>query len=118
MASRSLDCETIHKPFTSAPAGKDDVDQSEKRDFYNGFGDGLARAFEFAVTPAIFGFLGYLLDHAVGTVPLFTIALSLLCVVGMFLKTWYTYDLSMREQEAKAPWARVDPAVPAKGRHQ
>jgi Putative F0F1-ATPase subunit Ca2+/Mg2+ transporter len=82
------------------------VDLSDKRDFYNGFGDGLARAFEYAVTPAIFGFLGWLLDRAVGTLPLFTIVFALLCIVGMFLKTWYTYDASMRAHDAESPWGR------------
>jgi hypothetical protein len=85
------------------------VDQNDKRDLYNGFGDGLARAFEYAVTPAIFGFLGWLLDRAVGTLPLFTIVLALLCVVGMFLKTWYTYDAMMRAHDAESPWGRGDP---------
>jgi len=84
------------------------VDQNPKRDLYNGFGDGLALAFEFAVTPAIFGVLGYLLDRAIGTVPVFTIIFALLCVVGMFVKVWYSYDASMRAHEAKAPWRRSD----------
>lgn len=91
------------------------MDQSDKRDFYNGFGDGLARAFEFAVTPAIFGFLGYLLDHAVGTLPVFTIVFTLVCIVSMFVKTWYTYDASMQAHEAKAPWARAKGAAPGEG---
>jgi hypothetical protein len=82
------------------------VDHKDKRDFYNGFGDSLARAFEYAVTPAIFGFLGFLLDRAIGTVPLFTIVLALLCIVGMFLKTWYTYDTAMRAHDEGAPWGR------------
>ena len=76
----------------AAGPAKDDVEQNDKRDLYNGFGDGLARAFEFAVTPAIFGVLGYLPRPGLGTVPVFTIVLALLCVVGMFLKTWYVYD--------------------------
>jgi F0F1-type ATP synthase assembly protein I len=82
------------------------ADLNDKRDLYNGFGDGLAKAFEFAVTPGIFGVLGYFLDRAIGTLPLFTIILVLLCIVGMFLKTWYTYDLHMRTHEADKPWGR------------
>jgi F0F1-type ATP synthase assembly protein I len=85
---------------------KDDVEQNDKRGLYNGFGDGLAQAFEFAVTPAIFGVLGYLLDRALGTVPIFTIILALLCVIGIFLKTWYVYDAAMKVHEEEAPWAR------------
>jgi F0F1-type ATP synthase assembly protein I len=92
------------------------VDDSEKRDFYNGFGDALARAFEFAVTPAIFGFLGYVLDRAIGTIPVFTIILALLCIVGMFLKTWYTYDTTMRAHDADSPWGRPAQPRPRRGR--
>jgi F0F1-type ATP synthase assembly protein I len=92
------------------------VDQNDKRDLYNGFGDGLALAFEFAVTPAIFGGLGYLLDRAVGTIPVFTIIFALLCIVGMFVKVWYGYDASMREHEANAPWARPQEQTPGQGR--
>ena len=91
------------------------MDQNDKRDLYNGFGDGLALAFEFAVTPAIFGVLGYLLDRAIGTVPVFTIIFALLCVVGMFVKVWYSYDASMRAHEARAPWGRPDPPGTGRG---
>src|SRR5579859_1453718 len=104
-----------HRP--QVEQAEDDVDLNDKRDFYNGFGDGLARAFEYAVTPAIFGFLGWLLDRAIGTLPLFTIVFALLCIVGMFLKTWYTYDAMMRAHDAKSPWgqARSSPPPPARG---
>jgi len=91
------------------------VDNNDKRDLYNGFGDGLARAFEYAVTPTIFGFLGWLLDRAVGTLPLFTIVFALLCIVGMFLKTWYTYDAMMSAHDSKSPWGRPQPERPVQG---
>jgi F0F1-type ATP synthase assembly protein I len=103
------------EPGSAAGAAKDHVDNNDKRDLYNGFGDGLALAFEFAVTPAIFGVLGYLLDRAVGTIPVFTILLALLCIVGMFVKVWYSYDASMREHEAKAPWGRPKQQAPGQG---
>ena len=35
---------------------------AETREMRQGFGDAFAAAFELAVTPAIFGFLGWLLD--------------------------------------------------------
>ena len=92
------------------------MDHNDKRDFYNGFGDAFARAFEFAVTPGIFGFLGYLLDRAIGTLPVFTIVLTLLCIVGMFLKTWYTYDTTMRAHDARAPWGPGRQPEPRQGR--
>jgi F0F1-type ATP synthase assembly protein I len=91
------------------------VDHNDKRDLYSGFGDGLALAFEFAVTPAIFGGLGYLFDRAVGTLPVFTIIFVLFCIVGMFVKIWYSYDASMREHEANAPWGRQRQQAPGQG---
>lgn len=72
----------------------------------NGFGDGLAVAFEFAITPAIFAGIGHLLDRWLGVVPVFTIALLVFGVVGMFLKMWFAYDARMKTQEAEAVWSR------------
>ena len=77
------------------------MDLRDRRDLYNGFGDGLARAFEFAATPAIFGFFGWLIDRWVGTTPLFMLTLAAVCLVGMFLRMWYAYDQEMRRHEAK-----------------
>ena len=77
---------------------------------YNGFGNGFARAFELAVTPALFGFLGYLLDRVLGTTPVFLIAFALFCVIGMGVRMYYGYVESMKEQEADKPWNR--PASP------
>ena len=39
------------------------MDLRSKRETYNGFGEALSRAFEFAVTPAIFGGIGWLIDN-------------------------------------------------------
>jgi Putative F0F1-ATPase subunit Ca2+/Mg2+ transporter len=83
------------------------VDLNDKRALYNGFGDTLAKGVEFALTPAIFGFLGYLLDRAVGTLPVFLILFTIVCVVGMFIRSWYAYDAQMKEHEAAAPWGRA-----------
>jgi F0F1-type ATP synthase assembly protein I len=85
------------------------VDLNERQEFYNGFGDSLARAFEFAATPAIFGFLGFLLDRAIGTLPVFVIIFSLLTLIGVFLKNWYAYDAAMKAHDAASPWGRARP---------
>lgn len=79
---------------------------------YQGYGDGLARAFEFALTPAIFCGIGYAIDRWLGTMPVFSIILFLVSVTGMFAKTWYAYEARMREEDASAPWARTR-VVPA-----
>jgi len=77
---------------------------------YNGFGNGFSRAFELAVTPALFGLLGHLLDLALGTSPVFLIVFALLCIIGMGVRMYYGYDKAMKEEEAKTTWSR--PAKP------
>jgi phosphatidylserine synthase len=79
----------------------------ERGQLYNGFGDSMARAFEFAVTPAIFAAVGYGLDRWLGILPVLTIVLFLACVVGMFAKTWCTYEARMQAEDALRPWARA-----------
>ncbi|MDH4145713.1 MAG: AtpZ/AtpI family protein [Acidimicrobiia bacterium] len=74
---------------------------SYRRELNNGFGDALARAFEFAVTPVVFGVLGFLVDRWLGVVPLFTLLFSLTVLAYMFWKMWREYDAAMRLQEQK-----------------
>jgi len=88
--------------------------RDHKRDSYNGFGEGLARAFELAFTPAIFGVMGYGLDGLFGIRPVLTIALALFALCGMFVRLWYGYDREMRRHEATGPFDRPTQAtVPA-----
>ncbi len=82
------------------------MDLRDRRETYNGFGEALARAFEFAVTPMIFGLGGYGLDRLFGTLPIFTIVLIVLALVGMFVKLWFAYDTEMKVQESRGPWGR------------
>ena len=81
------------------------MELQDRRDLYNGFGNGLSRAVELAVTPAIFGGAGWLVDRWVGLYPLFTIVLALAGVIGTFLSTWYRYEAAMKAEEARSPWA-------------
>ncbi len=92
--------------FASSSAGRDTDQLAERRAVYNGFGDGLARAFELAVTPALFGGFGWLLDRWLGLFPLLTIVLFLFGVVGTSYMTWVRYEAEMRQHEQDAPWAR------------
>lgn len=78
----------------------------EQGELYRGYGDTLSRALELALTPTIFGGLGWLLDNWIGTSPLFTLVLFVLAVVGMFARMWFGYETRMRAHEAAAPWAR------------
>lgn len=76
------------------------MDSPHRRELHNGFGDAMARAFELAVTPAIFGFLGHLLDGAVGTAPLFLVLFALVSFGYIAWKMVNVYDRRMREHEA------------------
>ncbi len=88
------------------------MDGRDQRDMYRGFGDGFTRAFEMALTPAVFGGLGYLLDRWIGVLPVFTILLFLTAVFGQFVKMYYTYDARMKAHEAAGPWARAAGEAP------
>ena len=82
------------------------MDLRERQDLNNGFGNAMSRAFELAMTPAIFGGLGWLLDRWVGTLPLFTLLLFLFGVAGTGYMAWFRYDQEMKAQEADAVWNR------------
>lgn len=83
------------------------MDLRDRRDLYNGFGDGLSRAFELAVTPAIFGAIGYGVDRWLGVVPLFTIVLTLFALVGVSYMMWVRYDADMKRLEEEAVWSKA-----------
>lgn len=76
-----------------------------QRDLYNGAGEGMNRAFELALTPAIIGGFGYLLDRWLGLLPVFTIVFFLIAVAGVIARMWYGYDAQMKAHEASGPWA-------------
>ena len=77
----------------------------ENGELYNGAGEGLSRAFELAVTPAILGGIGYMLDRWLGLLPVLTIVFFLLGVFGVAARMYYGYDARMKEHEAAGPWA-------------
>ena len=80
---------------------------SERRELNNGFGEALSRAFEIAVTPAIFGVGGYLLDRKLGVVPLFTLVFSLFVIGYILWKYWKVYEADMARHEQALPSRRA-----------
>jgi len=82
------------------------LDFRDKRELYNGFGDTLARAFEFVVTPLLFGFGGHLLDGRLNTGMLFAALLAALALAGTSIRMYYGYEMAMRAHEAASPWGR------------
>ena len=77
------------------------MDILAKRELNNGFGESLAKAFELVVTPGIFGFFGWLLDHKVGTTPLFTLVFTLLVFGYVSWKLWGSYERQMQAHESR-----------------
>ena len=49
------------------------LDQREQRELRQGAGDALAASFEMIASPAIFAFLGWLVDRWLGVFPVFTL---------------------------------------------
>jgi lysozyme family protein len=81
------------------------LDLRDKRELYNGFGDTLAKAVEFVVTPMLFGFGGHLLDGWLGTGVVFTALLAVFALVGTSVRMYYSYEAAMKAHEADSPWA-------------
>ncbi len=82
------------------------MDLKDRQHLYNGFGNGLARAIELALTPLVFGFLGHLLDSWLGTNPVFTALLVVFALAGISARMYYGYDTEMKQHESSGPWAR------------
>jgi F0F1-type ATP synthase assembly protein I len=76
------------------------------RQFQQGPGDPLSKAFELVVTPAIFGFLGFLLDRWLGTVPLFTALLSVFTLSYLVWRLYADYTAEMERHDRDKPWTR------------
>ena len=81
-------------------------DQKGRKELYNGFGDTLARGIELAVTPFVFGGIGFVLDRTFGLTPILTIVFAVFCLAGMAVRSYYAYATAMQAHEDAAPWAR------------
>ena len=73
----------------------------DRQDLSNGFGNALSRAVELAVTPVIFGFLGYLLDGRLGTRPVFMLVAFLLVFGYTLWKHYVLYSAAMDREQRK-----------------
>jgi len=81
-----------------------------------GFDDGLSKAFELALTPAVLGVAGWLLDARLEVTPLFTLVFFFVGVVGTSISIWARYEAAMKVQESAAATARA--ARPPRRRRQ
>jgi F0F1-type ATP synthase assembly protein I len=71
-----------------------------------GADDGLSQALSLVVGPVIFAFLGFLLDQALGTGPLFLVGFGILGFLAAVLALYFRYQAAMAKQEADKPWNR------------
>jgi len=76
------------------------------REVNTGFGDGLASAFEMLATPAIFGFVGHLVDEHFGTAPLFLLVFAITVFLWEIWKLFARYTAEMDQHLANGPWAK------------
>ena len=62
--------------------------------------------YELVFSPMLLALLGYGLDRLFGTVPVLTITLGVLGLVGAVVKIYFTYRADMEQHEASGPWVR------------
>ncbi len=82
-----------------------DPTSDDKRALYNGFGNAFARGMELSLTTVVFALCGLWLDARFATKPIFTLTLTLLAIVGLAVRAYYTYVADMEREEAGKPWA-------------
>ena len=92
------------------------MDLRARQQTNRGYSDAMSHSFELALTPAVFGALGWLLDRVLGTSPTFTIILAVFGVIGTVTKFWLDYDRQMKRHEAEGIWNRT--GGPAAGEQQ
>lgn len=63
-------------------------------------------SFELALAPVLMALIGLWLDKTFHTLPLFTIVLAVVGVLGSTIKVIYVYKAQMAEETADAPWNR------------
>jgi F0F1-type ATP synthase assembly protein I len=68
--------------------------------------DGLSQALSLVVGPVLFAFLGWLLDRALGTGPVFLLVLGLFGFLAAVTALYYRYKATIERQEADKPWNR------------
>jgi len=70
----------------------------EKREMKQGSGDAMAAAFELVATPAIFGFLGWLLDRKLEIFPICTLVFVAVTITYASWRIYKQYTLRLTEE--------------------
>lgn len=73
---------------------------------------GLGQGMEMALTLCVFLGLGWLVDQALGTGPLFMVILVVFAMIGQSARMWFTYDARMKmlEEERRRLSGSSNPA--------
>lgn len=62
--------------------------------------------YELAFSPLLMALIGYGIDRLFGTVPVFTVILGVLGLIGAVVKIYFSYRTDMEKFEAEGPWSR------------
>jgi len=68
--------------------------------------DAFAHAGAMVLFPLLLGFLGVVIDRALGTHWVFTALLATLGVIGSFASAYYRYEARMAQHDEGKPWTR------------
>lgn len=90
-------------------------DLRARQDLNRGFSDALGRGVDLALTPVVFGFIGWIIDRLAGTSPLFTIVVGALGVAGTALKIKLGYDKQMEAFDGEASTRPREVRTPSAG---
>lgn len=77
-----------------------------KRPMYSEADNSFVQACQLALTPVVFGAIGFSLDQWLGIIPVFTIVFFVWAISVVTWMAWHRYNIDMAKHEA---------ALPAKG---
>ncbi len=83
----------------------DAVAVSNKREISEQMGRATG-GYELALSPLLLALIGYGLDRLFGTVPVLTIVLASVGLIGVVVKIYFQYRSEMEEHAKNGPWAR------------
>jgi hypothetical protein len=77
-----------------------------KREVPTAENDAFAHAGAMVLFPVVLGFVGVVIDRALGTHWVFTALLATLGVIGSFASAYYRYEARMAQHDEGKPWTR------------
>ncbi len=74
------------------------MDEAKRRELHEGMQEGIARGhggYDLALTPLLFGLIGFWIDSKLGWIPVLTILFTVVSFIGVILKTYFVYQYQM-----------------------